>query len=84
MRKSLAALATAAALSVAMVAIPQPTQAGWHGHGWHGDAFFADPRCYGYHGGPYHGYYGGPYGHGACWRERVWTHRDFRWQRYCC
>ncbi len=36
MSKILAALATAAALPVAMVAGSQPAQAAWHGHGWHG------------------------------------------------
>ncbi len=105
MRMNLAALA-AAALSVAVIAAPQPTQAAWHGHGWRGGGAFlggfaagaiiggalAGPRYYGYYGGPYYygyggpyyyGYYGGPYAYGACWRQRVWTHRGWRWQRFC-
>jgi len=98
MRKTLAALATAAALSIAVVAVPQPTQAAWHGH-WHGGAVLgglaagaiiggalAGPGYYGYYGGPYYGGYygyGGPYAYGDCWRQRVWTNHGWRWQRLC-
>ncbi len=80
MTKTLIALATAAALSVAVVAVPQSAQAAWRGHGWHdgGAAFVgglaagaiiggavAGPGYYGYYGGPYYGgYYGAPYGGG--------------------
>ncbi len=103
MRKTLATLATAAALSVAVVALPQPTLAaphghGWH-HGWHGGGIIgglaagaiiggmlSGPGYYGYYGGPYYGGYygyGGPYAYGECWRQRVWTHHGWRWQRFC-
>ncbi len=71
MTKTLAALATAAALSLAVV---QPTQAAWrghHGHGWHGGGAFVGgfvagaviggvlsaPRYY----QPYYGGYGPAY-----------------------
>ncbi len=96
MRTTLSALATAAALSIAVAAIPQTAQAGPYHH-WHGGGAFigglaagaiiggalAGPR---YYGGPgYYGYYGGtyPYAYSQCWRDRVWTNHGWRWRRFC-
>lgn len=90
MRRTLSTLATAAVLSLAVVAIPQSAQAApRHHHG--GGAFIGGlaagailggalggPGYYGYYGGP--GYYGG---YGQCWRERVWTDYGWRWRRIC-
>ena len=89
MRTTLSAIATAAALSIAVVAIPQSAQAA-HRH-WHGGGAFlgglaagaiiggalSGPGYYGYDGGP------APYAYGQCWRERVWTDRGWRWRRFC-
>jgi hypothetical protein len=92
MRRTLSALATAAALSIAVAAIPQSAQAAPKHHHWHGGGAFlgglaagaimggalSGPGYYGYYGGP--GYYGG---YGQCWRERVWTEYGWRWRRFC-
>ena len=90
MTKTLTALATAAALSVAVVAIPQESQAAWRGHHWGGGAFIgglaagaivggalAAPYYYGGYGygdGPYYGGYG-YYGGGPYAYGNCWRER---------
>ena len=91
MHTTLSAFATAAAISIAVAALPQSALAAPKHHHWHGGGAFlgglaagaiiggalAGPGYYGYNDGPY------PYAYGQCWRERVWTNHGWRWQRLC-
>jgi hypothetical protein len=97
MTRTLTALAAAAAMTAAVVAIPQQAEARFRGGPFIGGlaagaiigGALAAPYYYGGYGGPYGYYGGGPYYgsyagyYGDCWRERVATPYGWRWQRVC-